>query len=93
VSIAHALFLPRAVRSREAEAIDRDLRDGERLDEIEQIIVATVARLAPHAFDLEHPNRRFSPIDLLADLTAAWGDIQRERANYRGPLVMEDEEL
>jgi hypothetical protein len=92
MSATYLAYPARLARSREAEAIDRDLRDGERLDEIEQIIVATVARLAPHAFDLEHPNRRFSPIDLLADLTAAWGDIQRERANYRGPLVLEDEE-
>ena len=92
MSLADPQFLTRHVRSREADAIDRDLRDAERLDAIEQIIVATVVMLGPDAFDLEHPCRRFSPLDLLADLASTWGDIQRERENYKGALVIEDED-
>jgi len=93
MSLADPLFLTRRERSREADAIDRDMRDAERLDAIEQIIVATVVMLGPDAFDLEHPHSRWTPLDLVADLAAAWGDIQRERANLRGPVVIEDEDV
>ena len=92
MSLTLPKFPARVARSRESQAIDRDQRDLERLAHIEHAIVTTAVMLSPEAFDLEHPYRRFSPLDLLADLAACWGDIQRERENYKGALVIEDED-
>ena len=70
-------------------AIDRDLRDAERLDFIANLVANMLDALIPDAHDLEHPNARWNPDDLIVDLRSHAKNIAFERQRLAGPVVIE----
>lgn len=74
-------------------AIDRDIRDEEKLVHIQALVAGWLDALAPDASDLEHPDARWHPEDLIVDLAAHASNIAAELERLRsGPPVVDDDE-
>lgn len=73
-------------------AIDRDIRDVEKLTAIHTMVARWLDELAPEAADAEHPDARWHPEDLLVDLMGHRKNIEGELERLRGPVVLDDED-
>lgn len=73
-------------------AIDRDIRDTEKLTHIRALVTQWLDALAPDAADAEHPDARWHPEDLLVDLMGHRKNIEGELERLRGPVVLDDED-
>ena len=71
-------------------AIDRDLRDEERLQHIHGLITKWMDELVPDCYNLEHPKRRWSPLDLMTALHEQAMSLDRERRHYLGPVFVDE---
>jgi hypothetical protein len=73
-------------------AIDRDLRDTERLDHLRGVLTRTLDAIMHDAERLEHPDAQWNPEDLLIDLQdhIEHIDIERNRIGS-GSVVVDDE--
>lgn len=71
-------------------AIDRDLRDSERLKHIEELVSNWLDELAPDAYALENPTLRWQPGDLVDCLLDELHNIRREQARLTGPVFIEE---
>jgi hypothetical protein len=75
----------------EQRAVDRDIRDEERIVRVEALIATWLDELMPVlAGRLEHPAARWQPGDLLDALCEQLANARAERANLTGPLVIEE---
>jgi len=79
-------------RSALERAIDRDMRDIERLDYIEVLIAETLDKLIPDLAPLEHPRRRWSPYELHDALIEQLHSLRLERHHYTGSVMVEDDD-
>lgn len=77
---------------RERAAIERDVRDITRLENLDLQLQATLQAIRRYAGPLEHPRRKWHPDDLIAELEAARHDIAAELEALKGPVVIEDSE-
>ena len=76
-----------------SRAIDRDIRDEERLAHIAGLVAGWLDQLAPDACDIEHPDARWHPADLIYDLQAHASNIAGELARLKsGAVVLDDED-
>jgi hypothetical protein len=74
-------------------AIDRDIRDEERLMHIATLVAGWLDALAPDAHDMEHPDAKWHPEDLIIDLQGHALSIAHELKRLRsGPPVVDDED-
>lgn len=74
-------------------AIDRDIRDVEKLTAIHTMVLRWLDELAPEAADAEHPDARWHPEDLIVDLMGHSKNIEGELERLRsGPPVVDDDE-
>ena len=73
-------------------AIDRDIRDEERLTHIAALVAGWLDALAPDAHDMEHPDAKWHPEDLLVDLMGHSKNIEGELERLKGPVVLDDED-
>jgi hypothetical protein len=71
-------------------AIDRDLRDAERLSHIAGLIGGWLDQLIPDMHDMEHPQARWHPGDLVDVLNGQLNSIRGEQARLGGPIVVEE---
>jgi hypothetical protein len=71
------------------EAIDRDLRDGERLDHFATVITTAMDAIAHDVHPLEHPHGKWHPTDLMNALQHQLRHVQIERGRLGGPVVVE----
>ena len=75
------------------DAVDRDLRDAERLDHIQTLVTNLLDALVPEMETgaLEHPDSRWHPDDLVTDLMGHLKSIHWEQQRVsRGPIVLGD---
>ena len=72
-------------------AIDRDIRDEERLEHIGALVAGWLDALAPDAHDMEHPKAKWHPEDLLVDLVGHARSIADELERLRGPTVIDED--
>ena len=74
-------------------AIDRDIRDEERLTHIHALVTGWLDALAPDSSDMEGPAAKWHPEDLIVDLQAHASNIAGELERLRsGPPVIDDDE-
>lgn len=74
-------------------AIDRDIRDEERLAHIHALVTGCLDALAPDAADMESPVAKWHPEDLIVDLQGHALSIAHELERLRsGPPVLDDED-
>lgn len=75
-------------------AIDRDIRDDERLEHLANLVAGWLDQLIPElqAGALEHPGAKWEPSDLAADLQTHLNNIRHEQENLRGPVVLDDDD-
>lgn len=73
-------------------AIDRDIRDTEKLAAIHTMIGRWLDELAPESSDCEHPDSRWHPEDLLVDLIGHSKNIEGALERLKGPVVLDDED-
>jgi len=73
------------------DAIDRDLRDSERLAHFLKVITEALDAIARDVYPMEHPNARWHPGDLVDDLQGHIRSITSEQTRLRGPVTLEDE--
>jgi hypothetical protein len=73
-------------------AIDRDLRDAERLSHIAGLVTGWLDQLIPEleAGAIEHPRSRWHPEDLVDVLQDQLRSIRWEQGNLTGPVVVEE---
>ena len=72
-------------------AIDRDIRDDERLDHLHALISGWLDQLIPDLAPLEHPERRWQPADLVDDLKGHLKSIRAEQMRLRGPTYIDED--
>lgn len=73
-------------------AIDRDLRDSERLEHFVHVIHTALDAVARDAYPLEHPHARWQPGDLIDALQGELISIRHEiHRMTTGPVVVEAE--
>lgn len=71
------------------DAIDRDMRDQERLAHIADLVTNLLDALIPDAEALEHPDARWCPGDLIDSLQGELTSIRHELARVSsGPVVI-----
>ena len=92
LTLFHPAYPTRNSLSAEDSAIDRDIRDGFKLDAIHQEIVDLLDRLIPYAEPLENPKLRWQPGDLIDALQEQDKSLQFERQRLAGPLFIEEAE-
>lgn len=71
-------------------AIDRDLRDAERLAHLLNLVTNLMDAIIEDIHDFEHPNIRYQPVDLMDTLLDAAAALRSEQRNLTGPVVVED---
>lgn len=72
------------------DAIDRDLRDQERLAHIDALVAELLDALIPDMHDLEHPDARWHPADLVDVLQDQRKSLKWELQRVsRGPVVID----
>ena len=72
-------------------AIDRDIRDEERLDHLHALISGWLDQLIPDLAPLEHPGHRWHPGDLVDDLQGHLKSIRAEQQRLKGPLYVDED--
>lgn len=74
-------------------AIDRDIRDEERLTHIAALVANWLDALAPDAGDMESPRAKWHPEDLIVDLLGHATSIAAELERLRsGPPDVDEED-
>ena len=75
-------------------AIDRDIRDEERLEHLASLVTEWLDLLVPELKSgrLEHPDARWEPDDLAVDLQAHLNNIRHEQEKLKGPPVLDDDD-
>lgn len=76
---------------RELRAIQRNEDDAALLRSCAEIVQTAQDELISHLHPLRHPDRRWSPEDLMQVLSEQMIDIRSEQERLRGPLVLDDE--
>ena len=72
-------------------AIDRDVRDTERLDHLHALISGWLDQLIPELDPLEHPLHHWHPADLADDLQGHLKSIRTEQMRMRGPVYVDED--
>ena len=72
-------------------AIDRDIRDEERLTHLANLVAGWLDQLIPDLAPLEHPEHRWHPGDLVDDLQGHLKSIRAEQMRMRGPVYVDED--
>ena len=72
-------------------AIDRDIRDEERLEHLANLVSGWLDQLIPDLHPLEHPRHRWQPGDLVDDLKGHLKSIRAEQMRLKGPLYVDED--
>jgi hypothetical protein len=78
--------------SRYDRAVDRDIRDAERLAAIDCLISQWLDELVPFLYPLEHPRIKWQPADVAEALREQLESLRAEVPHLTGPLFIDEDE-